>query len=145
MQQVTLADDAHHPIVGIDDRNPADPALGQERRERVHGCVRVDGDHLGRHHIRCAHHRSPSLIRATYKPVSQAAESPFWQATSCVWSSVAVGNYLGGGSSDSVPAESIGVGFSYTLMTPAAPRVALGGHEPFRTCRNCYTARESLD
>jgi hypothetical protein len=53
--QVTLADDADHPIVGIDHRHPADPALGKKRRQRLHRCVRVDGNDLGRHHIRRAH------------------------------------------------------------------------------------------
>jgi hypothetical protein len=67
MQQVTLADDADHPIVGIDDAHPADPALGKERRQRAHGCVRVNGDHLGRHHIRCADGCSPLQIRRDTK------------------------------------------------------------------------------
>ncbi len=42
MQRVTLANDADHPIVGMDDRHSADPALGRERCDRVHGCVRVE-------------------------------------------------------------------------------------------------------
>ena len=60
MQQVALADDADHPIVGIDDGNPADPALREERRQRLHRGIRINRDDLGRHHIHRAH-RHPSL------------------------------------------------------------------------------------
>jgi hypothetical protein len=66
VQQVTLADDAHYPIVGVDDRNPADPTLGKECCQRLHRCIRVDGDDLGRHHIHRAH-RSLSLANQ-YNP-----------------------------------------------------------------------------
>jgi hypothetical protein len=61
----------------------ADPALGKERRKPVHGCVRVDGNHLGRHHISCARHRSSSLIRTTYKLLFPHRRAPFQQALSC--------------------------------------------------------------
>jgi hypothetical protein len=40
VQQIGLADDADHPISGIDNGHPADPALRKKCRQRLHRCVR---------------------------------------------------------------------------------------------------------
>jgi len=59
MQQVAFADDADHPIIGVDDRDAADPALAKECCQSLHRLIRVGGDDIGRHHIHRAHRYIP--------------------------------------------------------------------------------------
>jgi hypothetical protein len=55
MQQVALAEDPDQLICQIHDRNAADAPFGKERRDRLHRCVRIDGNHIRGHHVHSAH------------------------------------------------------------------------------------------
>ena len=55
MQQVALADNADHAALGVHDRGATDASLRQQCRQALDRCVWIDRDHIGRHHIYCAH------------------------------------------------------------------------------------------
>jgi len=59
MQQIALADNADEPAV-LDDRNPADAALGHQLCQILHRTIRTDRNHCGRHHV-YGSHRNTSL------------------------------------------------------------------------------------
>jgi hypothetical protein len=69
MQEVTLADHADHPVILVDDRNGADPALGQQFRDRRHGYVFFDCNHLARHHLHSAHRNASWLVPSALRGI----------------------------------------------------------------------------
>jgi hypothetical protein len=68
VQQIALADNPDEPAV-LDDRNPADAAIGYQLRQILHRRVRADRDHFGRHHLRGTHRNTSVFIAAISRPL----------------------------------------------------------------------------
>ena len=61
-EKVALGDDTDQAVVPIDDRDPADPAFGEERRQLLHRSVGLDCDYVGRHDVHGTHQTASLVI-----------------------------------------------------------------------------------
>src|SRR5580700_11287466 len=86
VQQIALADDTNKAAARVDHRGAADAAFRKQRCQGPDRRVRIDRDHISRHHVYRAHYAPPSVQRLTAAPrfvrgcgASLATFQPAWQ------------------------------------------------------------------
>src|SRR5271170_7385512 len=55
VQEVAFTDDSEKLALCVDNRRTADPALREQHCQGLDRCIRINRDHVGRHHVNRAH------------------------------------------------------------------------------------------
>src|SRR5580700_4581033 len=79
VQQIALADDTNKAAARVDHRGAADAAFRKQRCQGPDRRVRIDRDHISRHHVYRAHYAPPSVQRLTAAPRFVRVAAQVWR------------------------------------------------------------------